>query len=360
MPDRRVRLLSIIALVCAFIVPSSAHTQATQLQKSSSSRRTVRLLLNSGFSGANAWLLLADARGYFRYEGIEVQFTPGRGSYTAAVRMVTDGFDFGFGDVNALIEEASIRQATAPTAVFMLFNRSPSAIIVRKDSPITAPKQLAGRTIIGHPTDVALNTFDAFAARALIDPAQVKIQPDSSAWPALLDALETKKVDGIFGYLSTSMAAIESTGRDPAEVIRFIAYRDVAPDLYGSTLMASHRMIQDEPDIVRAFVRAANRGLTATVNDPDAAISELIKRDSKQRSDVERNRLLRTLNGDMGAAEGRKIGIGDVDAKRLTLAIKLMHDTSRLPRLPAWDEIFTRDFLPPLSDRVKTLGEPAK
>ena len=360
MSDRRVRLLSLIALFCAIVVPSSASSQASSTQKPTSARRAVRLLLNSGFSGANAWLLLADARGYFRYEGIEVQFTPGRGAYTAAVRMVTDSFDFGFGDVNALIEEASIRQETAPTAVFMLFNRSPSAIIVAKGSPITTAKQLPGRTIIGHPTDVALNTFDAFAARALINPTLVRIEPDSSAWPVLLDALETKKADGVFGYLSTSMAAIESSGRDPADVVRFIAYRDVAPDLYGSTLMASHTMIRDEPDIVRAFVRAANRGLAATVNDPDAAIAELIKRDPKQRSDVERNRLLRTLNGDMGAAEGRRIGIGDVDPKRLTLSIKLMHDTSRLPRLPAWDEIFTRDFLPPLSDRVKTLGEPAK
>ncbi len=358
--DRRVRLLSILALCTAIVAPVSASSQASSAQKPPAARRTVRLLLNSGFSGANAWLLLADARGYFRYEGIEVQFTPGRGAYTAAVRMVTDSFDFGFGDINALIEEASIRQETAPTAVFMLFNRSPSAIIVRKDSPITSAKQLPGHTLIGHPTDVALNTFDAFAARALISPELVKIQPDTSAWPVLLEALEQKKADGVFGYLSTSMAALESSGRDPAETVRFIAYRDVAPDLYGSVLMASRTMIRDEPDIVRAFVRAANRGLAATVNDPDAAISELVKRDPKQRSDVERNRLLRTLNGDMGAAEGRKIGIGDVDPKRLTLAIKLMHDTSRLPRLPAWDEIFTRDFLPPLSDRVKTLGEPAK
>ena len=360
MSDRRVRLWLMMPLICAIVMPSSAYSQASTAPKPTSTRRTIRLLLNSGFSGANAWLLLADARGYFRYEGLEVRFTPGRGAYTAAIRMVTDSFDFGFGDVNALIEESSIRQETAPTAVFMLFNRSPSAIAVAKDSPITAPKQLPGRTIIGHPTDVALNTFDAFAARALLDPALVTIQPDSSAWPALLDALATKKADGVFGYLSTISAAIESTGRDPSDVVRFIAFRDVAPELYGSALMASRTMIRDEPEIVRAFVRAANRGLAAAVNDPDAAITELVKRDPAQRVEVERNRLLRTLNGDMGAAEGRKLGIGDVDPKRLVLAIKLVHDTSRLPRLPAWDEIFTRDFLPPLSDRIKTLGEPAK
>jgi NitT/TauT family transport system substrate-binding protein len=59
----------------------------------------------------------------------------------------------------------------------------------------------------------------------------------------------------------------------------------------------------------------------------------------------------------MGAPEGAKIGIGDIDPKRFTLAIKLVHDACRLPRTPTWGQIFSRDFLPPLTDRVKTLGE---
>ena len=315
------------------------------------------VLLNSGLSGANSWLLLADARGYFRYEGIDVTFTTGRGAYTAATRIVQDTFDFGYGDINALIEEASIRPETAPVGVFMLFNRSPSAIILKKDSPITTVRMLAGKTIIGHPTDVALNTFDALAARAGLAPALVKIQPDTSGWAGLLDALEQGRADGVFGYLSTSIAAFESAGRDAESTVKFIRYRDDAPELYGSALMASRAMIDNDPVIVKAFVRAANRGLAATVNDPDAAITELLRREPTQRAEVERNRLLRTLNGDMGGEEGRRIGIGDIDPKRFTLAIRMVHDACRLPRTPAWNEVFSREFLPPLLDRVRTLGE---
>ena len=337
------------------IAPATSHSQVSA--PTLGSRRNIKVLLNSGLSGANAWLLLADARGYFRYEGIDVVFTPGRGAYTAATRIVQDTFDFGYGDINALVEESSIRPETAPVGVFMLFNRSPSAIILRRDSPITTARQLAGKTLIGHPTDVALNTFDALALRAGFSAAAVKVQPDTSNWTGLLDALEQGRADGVFGYLSTSMAAMENAGLDGEAALKFIRYRDDAPELYGSALMASRAMIDYEPVIVRAFVRAANRGLSATVNDPDAAIAELIRREPTQRAEVERNRLLRTLNGDMGGAEGRRIGIGDIDPKRFALAIKMVHDACRLPRTPAWSEVFSRDFLPPLLDRVRTLGE---
>ena len=343
------------ALLQCILAPATVHSQANPAAQGG--RRPVTVLLNSGLSGANSWLLLADARGYFRYEGIDVTFTSGRGAYTAATRIVQDTFDFGYGDINALIEEASIRPETAPVGVFMLFNRSPSAIILKKDSPITTVRMLAGKTIIGHPTDVALNTFDALAARAGLSPALVKIQPDTSGWAGLLDALEQGRADGVFGYLSTSIAAFESAGRDAESTVKFIRYRDDAPELYGSALMASRAMIDKDPVIVKAFVRAANRGLAATVNDPDAAITELLRREPTQRAEVERNRLLRTLNGDMGGAEGRRIGIGDIDPKRFTLAIKMVHDACRLPRTPAWNEVFSRDFLPPLLDRVRTLGE---
>ena len=197
----RRRVLGMFALHVAIIAPVSLHSQSS----APASRRSVRVLLNSAMSGANAWLMLADVRGYFSYEGIKVQFVAGRGAYTAATRMVQDSFDFGFGDINALVEESSIRPETAPIGVFMLFNRSPSAVILRKDSPITTARQLAGKTIIGHPTDVALNTFDAFAAKTGLAATLVKIQTDSSAWPGLLDALEKGRADGVFGYLSTSM-----------------------------------------------------------------------------------------------------------------------------------------------------------
>lgn len=356
------QLVAAVGVAVMIPAPLLAQTRAQASGNAASApvRRTVSVLLNSGLSGANSWLLLAESRGYFHAEGLEVRFTPGRGAYTAANRMVHEGFDFGYGDINALVEESSIRPDSAPMGVFMLFNRSPSAIIVKRESPITTPKQLEGKRIIGHATDVALNTFDAYAERMRIDTRRVTIIPDSSGWAGLLGALDAGRADAVFGYLTTSMAAVESAGLNSESTLRFLAYRDGAPELYGSALMASRSMILGDPMLVRAFVRAANRGLVAAVNDPDAAIAELMRRDSSQRAEVERNRLLRTLRGDMGHVEGNRIGIGDIDPKRFTQAIRMMRAADRMPRSPAWESVFSRDFLPPLAERIRSLAEEKK
>ena len=72
------------------------------------------LVLNTSYSGPQAWLLLAQDKGYLAAEGIELVFTQGSGAYTAAPRMASSGFDFGYGDINSLIEVAASTPDKAP------------------------------------------------------------------------------------------------------------------------------------------------------------------------------------------------------------------------------------------------------
>ena len=175
--------------------------------------RRIRFLLNSGFSGANAWFLLADERGYFRREGIEVEFTPGRGAFTAAGRMVGEGFDVGYGDIQAVYEQAATVPGKSPVGVYMMMDRSPSVIILPAQSPIRSAEQLKGRTITGHATDVALNTIAQYAHVAAVDAASVQIGTNEGNWNELLALLDSGESDALFGYLSTSSAAVRTAGQ---------------------------------------------------------------------------------------------------------------------------------------------------
>ena len=159
-----------------------------------------------------------DSSGYFFTEGLDVRFTVGRGAYTAASRMVSESFDFGYGDINALTEEVALRPETAPLGVFMIFNKSPSAIIIKRESDISDARQLEGKRIIGDATDVALRTFDVFASKSRIDARKVTIIPDSIGWAGLLAALDSGRADAAFGYISTSTAAVETAGTGNATI----------------------------------------------------------------------------------------------------------------------------------------------
>ena len=106
---------------------------------------TIRLLLNSGFTGANAFLAIAQAQGIFQAAGLDVEFTPGRGAYTAAQRLADEGFDAAYGDVNALIELAAQHpQDDLPKAVLMVHQQTPAVISVARAGTIQRASDLQG------------------------------------------------------------------------------------------------------------------------------------------------------------------------------------------------------------------------
>ena len=161
--------------------------------------------------------------------------------------------------------------------------------------------------------------------------------------------------DGFFGYVSTIAAALSAGGIDP-QAIRFLRYKELTPDLYGSVVMASRKMIRDEAAAVGGVVRALNRGLVAMLADQRAAIEAVRRKAPTINPEVEALRLLTTLQVEMSHAEGRTRGIGAIDPDRFTRSIALISETNGLKRTPAADEVFTDSFLPPMGARITTLA----
>ena len=80
-----------LAAPLAIATPAAAQTK-------------LKMVLNWKYQGPQGWFFLADDKGYFKAEGLEVTMDQGNGS-GAAVPLVANGtYDIGFGDINALIE----------------------------------------------------------------------------------------------------------------------------------------------------------------------------------------------------------------------------------------------------------------
>jgi NitT/TauT family transport system substrate-binding protein len=126
-------------------------------------------------------------------------------------------------------------------------------------------------------------------------------------------------------------------------------------DLYSNAIIVSKAMTREHPEVVKGLVRAINKGLIASLKDPDAAIAAVARREPLIKVDVERARFDATLRAEMNHPEITKIGLGNVDSDRLKRSIDTMVAVNALPRTPAVDEIFTPAFLPPADDLVKKL-----
>jgi NitT/TauT family transport system substrate-binding protein len=330
------------ALLSSFPMPAIAQ-----------SRQKMKMILNWRYQGPMAWFFLAQDRGYFAQEGLDIVMDQGNGSGAAVGKVASGAYDLGFGDVNALIQLVAQKPEEAPLSVFQMYNRPPFTVAVLKDSPIKTAKDLAGRKLGGSVNDGALKLFPAFAEVAGIDTSKIEIL---NFQPSLREQmLRSKQVDGVFGYVNTIRFSAKLSGMDPDKQIRFINFGDYGMDLYSNSIIVSKALAKEKPEAVRGFLKALTKGVADTLEDMDAGIASVAKRESLINKPVEKERLIATLQDEMGDPAIAKHGLGDIDEARFKKAIDIVVKARKLPRTPAVSEVFSGNFLPPLDSRIKKL-----
>lgn len=313
----------------------------------------LKLLLNSYYSGANAWFALADERGHFAAEGLDIELTVGNGAFRTPIMLKEGGHDLTFGDMGSLIRLAAASPGQAPVAIFTLHHTGPSAIAVHASGAIFGPADLIGRHIIGHASDVALRTFPAYAAKAGIDPAGVSVAISDDTMVDMLVTMLTGGADGVFGYTSSMRAVLRQ--RDPALAaqLRFLPFPEIAPELYGSMILASRNAIATKPEALAGFLRAMTRSLIEAIEEAPAAIDAVLARNPSLDRMIEVDRWNDTIAGEFTHPETATLGFGAVDTARLEKSVRMLAETIPLPHAASAAELFDPAFLPPLADRLQ-------
>ena len=307
----------------------------------------LKVVLNWKYQGPQGMFFLADDRGYFKAEGIEVQLDQGNGSGGVPALVGNGTYDVGFGDMNALIEMAAKKPEDAPIAVYVMYNQPPFTIAVKADSPIKTAKDLEGKSIGGPANDGALKLFPAFCKLAKIDCTGVKL---SNMQPNLREnMLMQGQVDGVFGYVNTIRFSAKLAKIDE-DKIRYIKYGDYGMDLYSNAIIVPKKMVKEKPELVKGFLRALNKGMQDSIKDPEASVAAVAKREPLINGKLERERFDTTFADEMNHPEIKKIGLGSIDEVRLKKSIDIMVDALSLPRSPAISEVWNGSFLPPAAE----------
>ena len=307
----------------------------------------LKVVLNWKYQGPQGMFFLADDRGYFKAEGIEVQLDQGNGSGGVPALVGNGTYDVGFGDMNALIEMAAKKPEDAPIAVYVMYNQPPFTIAVKADSPIKTAKDLEGKSIGGPANDGALKLFPAFCKIAKIDCTTVKL---SNMQPNLREnMLMQGQVDGVFGYVNTIRFSAKLAKIDE-DKIRYIKYGDYGMDLYSNAIIVPKKMAKEKPELVKGFLRALNKGMQDSIKDPEASVAAVAKREPLINGKLERERFDATFADEMNHPEIKKIGLGSIDEVRLKKSIDIMVDALSLPRSPVISEVWDGSFLPPATE----------
>ena len=330
-----------VALIAtaAIAAPPGATPAAAQTK--------LKVVLNWKYQGPQGMFFLADDRGYFKAEGIEVQLDQGNGSGGVPALVGNGTYDVGFGDMNALIEMAAKKPDDAPVAVYVMYNQPPFAIAVKADGPIKTAKDLEGKSIGGPANDGALKLFPAFCKIAKIDCTGVKL---SNMQPNLREnMLMQGQVDGTFGYVNTIRFSAKLAKIEESQ-IRYIKYSDYGMDLYSNVIIVPKKLAKEKPEVVKGFLRALIKGMQDSIKEPEASVASVAKREPLINLKLERERFDATFADEMNHPEIKKIGLGSVDEERLKRSIDIMVDALALPRSPAVSEVWNGSFLPPAAE----------
>jgi NitT/TauT family transport system substrate-binding protein len=310
----------------------------------------IKFTLGWKTQGSDAPFLVALNEGYFEEEGLNVTIDQGEGSAATITRIMSGAYDAGFGDINAIIQNAAARPGEAPVMVFQMWNRPPFAIAVPKELGLTSPKDLEGKTLGGAQGTPTTRLFPVFARLNDIDTSTIKYE---SLAPNLQEPMLIRgDIDGAYTFTVSSWFNLIANRKDPAADFDWFNYEDYGMDLYSNGMMVSRELLTENPEAVAGLVRAVTKATTQIMQDQDVAVEAIMAFDNLVTPELERARLEFALTKLMNAPETTETGIGDLVDERLTRSIALIAEGYDLDTLPEASEIFDRSFLPPVEDRM--------
>ncbi|WP_207461609.1 ABC transporter substrate-binding protein [Azospirillum sp. SYSU D00513] len=310
---------------------------------------TIRFTLGWKTQGSDAAFFYAKDKGFFQEEGLNVVIDQGEGSGATVTRIMSGAYDAGFGDVNAIIQNAASKPQDAPVMVYMIWNQPPFAIVTKATSGINSAKDFEGRTLGGAQGTPTTRLLPVFAHKNGLDMAKIKL---SNMAPNLQEPMLIKgDIDAALVFNITSYFNLVLNRQDPDKDFKWFAFGDHGLDLYSNGLMVSRKLIAANPKAVAGLVRATNKAMIAIAKDQNAAMESVINYDNLVNAAVEKRRLQFSFDKLIVSPEMKEIGVGDIKDDRMTRAIGMVVEGYQLGRAPATTEVFSREFLPPRAER---------
>lgn len=295
------------------------------------------------FEGPAAPYFSAIDNGHFAAEGLSVKVSEGRGSLDAIPKVATGAFPVGFADINSLVKFLDQNPGAPVTAVMMVYDKPPFAVVGRKSLGVSVPADLPGKVLGAPPPDGAWAQFPIFAAENGLDMASITVEP--VGFPTREPMLAEGKVASVTGFSFSSTLNLKRLGV-PADDISVILMADHGVALYGNAIIVNTDFATANPALVTGFLRAVAKGWKDAINDPKTAVTGLIKRNPAADAALETERLKMAIDANVLTDYVKANGMGTVDSARMARAIKQTKSVYTFNNDPNASLYFTDAYLP--------------
>ena len=303
----------------------------------------IKFQLDWRFEGPAALFLASQAKGYYKAAGLDVTIDAGNGSGGTVTRVASGTYDMGFADLAALMEfHANNPDApNKPVAVMMVYNNTPAAVLALKKSGITKPADLNGKKLGAPGFDAGRKAFPIFAKANGISGVQW-----TSMDPPLRETMLVRgDIDAITGFSFTSILNLEARGVKIEDIV-VLPYPAHGVKLYGNVIIATPKLLKENPAAVKAFLSAFAKGAKETMANPDPTIEYVKARDGIINVDLEKRRLRMAIDAVVASPDARAEGFGVVNPGRLALMASQVSDAFATKTRIDPNAVWTDAFLP--------------
>jgi len=331
------KLLLLTAFVMSF--SGSAFAEGTP----------IKFTLDWKIQGVHGWFYLAKQKGYFAAEGLDVTIDQGEGSAATVSRIMSGAYDAGFGDMNAIIQNAATKPDEAPVMVYQIYNQPPFAVLTKTGGPVKNLKSLEGLTVGAPPGSASTKLFPALATAAGFDAGKVKllsVQKNLQEQMLIQDQVSASLVFNVTSYLN-----IIGIGMDPENDFTWYPYGASGLDIYSNGVMVSPKLLKNKPEAVQGLVNAIAKAMADVLANPQEGIDIITATEPLSNGKLEMKRLQFALNNLIFSKESKANGIGAVDTGRLTRSINTIKKLYNLTGIPKAEDVFNASFLPPKAKR---------
>src|SRR3981081_2431157 len=227
------------ALLGAVLFAGTANAEET----------TIKFTLVWKTQGSDAAFFYAKDNGFFKEEGLNVVIDQGEGSGATVTRVMSGAYDAGFGDINAIIQNAATKPAETPVMVYMIYNKAPFALLSKASGPIKGLKDLEGSKLGAPAGGASFKLLPLLAKQNGVDYGKITITQVS---PSLQEQMLLQgQVDSVAGFSARRFLNLGALKLDPDKDFRWMFYSDFGLDLYSNGVMVSPKLAKAHPEAIK-------------------------------------------------------------------------------------------------------------
>lgn len=338
LPRRSLLVPILIVAGIAALTLWSAFGGSASKAVSQADTRNVRFNMAWLPQGSMAGIFVAQDKGYFAEAGLNVETVRGFGGIRTANELDQGMFEFAY--IDPLSVALNRSKGDAAKMIGGINMRLPAgACFVKERHRIAKPADLAGLRFGAGQSSAIQALLPAWLKDNGVDPARVEqIQLD----PAIVvSSLVEGRIDAAECWLGNSMALFDKAAKAKGVTIGRIAYADFGLDVYGSGFATRDALINKEPELVRAFLKAAYRGYAEAARDPKGALAILRKHHPLLDEAVTERQIRETAT--LMAAEG---GSHRLNPAKIARTVTYLQASGQLQGFDATAALFTNAFVP--------------